>query len=133
MNYKITEKVTTLVENLIKEGYDGDVTLTNSYCTGTAQFLGESMSVQLNGFCKETMQIVEDMDSGEVLFVGRYDLELRHKDPSVETIVELAWDMYKSYKEYKNWSMPEEFKSLFLKYGYLKEKKVTKTILEERN
>lgn len=132
MSYKITEKVTTLVENLIKEGYDGEATLTNSYCTGTAGFLGDSLSVQLNGFCKETMQIVEDTETGEVVFVGRYDLELRHSDPTVETVVELAWNMYKDYKEYKNWSMPSEFKNLFLKYGYLTEKKITKTVLEER-
>lgn len=132
MTFKITERVIKLVEDLIKAGYDGEAVLTNSYCTGTFSFLGEVLSVQLNGFCKETMQIVEDTDTEEILFVGRYDLELRHPDPTVETVVEIAWSMYKDYKQYKNWSMPEEFKSLFLKYGYLKEKKITKTVLEEQ-
>lgn len=49
----------------------------------------------------------------------------------VSDIVDIAWSMYKTYKEYSNYVMPDEFKSLFISNGYLKEKKVTKTILEE--
>ena len=53
MTYKITENVLKLVQDLIDEGYSGTVEITKSYATGTKGILGESISVQLSGFCKE--------------------------------------------------------------------------------
>lgn len=133
MEYKITQKVTDLVAELIKSGYEGEATLTNSYCTGTSAFLGDAFSIQLTGFCKESLYVVEDIDNGEILFIGRYDLEARYMNPAVEDIVDIAWGMYRSYKEYKNWGMPSEFRGLFIYYGKLKEKKITKTVYEEQD
>lgn len=132
MSYKITEKVTDLVQDLIDAGYEGDVTMTNSYCIGTASFFQQAVTVQLTGFCKECLYLAENTETGEIACVGRYSLELEKAEVSVPDIVQLAWDMYKTYKEYSNWSLPSEFKELFIKSGYLKEKKVTKTVLEER-
>jgi hypothetical protein len=132
MEYKITEKVLSLVTDLIKAGYEGEATITNCYCTGTAAFLGDAFSVQLTGFCKESLHIVEDVSCGEILFVGRYDLEARHMEPKIEDVIEMAWGMYRGYKTYSSYSMPSEFKELFIEYGYLKEKKITKTVWEEK-
>lgn len=133
MEYKVTQKVTDLVAELIKAGYEGEATLTNSYCTGTSAFLGDTFSIQLTGFCKECLYVVEDTDNGEILFVGRYDLEARHMNPTVEDIVEIAWGMYRSYKSYSGYCMPEQFRELFIEHGKLKEKKITKTVYEEQD
>lgn len=132
MTYKITERVTTLIEDLINAGYEGEATITNSYCTGTASFFDQAISVQLTGFCKECLYIAEDVDTHEIVCVGRYSLELQREEVGVPDIVQLAWDMYKTYKEYSNYGIPSEFQELFLNSGYLKQKKITKTVLEER-
>ena len=97
MAYKITQKVLDLVEELFAEGYEGTTEITNSYCTGTKGVLGESVSVMLYGFCKETLHLVEDTDTNEVLFVGRYSEEYRSKTPSVEDIVKIAREMQEFY------------------------------------
>lgn len=75
---------------------------------------------------------MEDVSSGEILFVGRYDLEARHMGPKIEDVIETAWGMYRGYKTYGGYSMPSEFKELFIEHGYLKEKKITKTVWEEK-
>ena len=129
MPYKVTEKVTTLVEALFEAGYNGEATLTTSYCSGAAEVIGGSMSVQLSGFCKETLCIVEDTDTGELVFVGRYNA--KDVRDSVEGIVQCAWQMFQSYKP-RGYSMPSAFEELFKKYGYLKQKVVpAKTVWEE--
>lgn len=121
MTYKITQKVTELVESLFEEGYVGEVSVTNSYCTGTKSVLGESFSVMLSGFCKESLHLVEDIESGEIVFVGRYEQEGSIPEPAVEDIVHIAWEMFDTYEDC-GYSLPEEFRSLFLKYDYLEEK-----------
>ena len=130
--YKVTQKVLDLVEDLFKQGYQGEATLTTSYASGTRNVLGDTLSVQLSGFCKETLHLVEDLDDpdNDVFCVGRYGEE-GYAD-SVERIVGLAWSMYKAYKQ-SGYSMPHEFEELFKKYGYLKQKVVpAKTVWEEQ-
>ena len=39
MTYKITQKVLDLVDALFSEGYEGECTITNVYCTGMAEVL----------------------------------------------------------------------------------------------
>lgn len=131
MAYKVTQKVTQLVEDLFEAGYDGEATLTTAYCTGTKAFFQDCMSVQLTGFCKESLHLAENTETGEITCVGRYSLELEKADVTVPDIVSIAWEMYKEYKEYSNWAMPDEWKDLFLASGYVKEVKVTKTVIVE--
>ena len=130
MVYKITQKVIDLVEELFAEGYEGTAEITNSYCTGTKGVLGESVSVVLYGFCKETLHLVGDTDTNEVLFVGRYSEEYRSKTPAVGDIVKIAWEMQESYGG-EGHSMPSEFEKLFLKYGYMKEEIVVKKVYKK--
>lgn len=131
MKYKITERVVHLVQDLYAAGYEGEAALTNNYCTGTAEFFGEMFSIQLTGFCKETLHIAEDTETGSITCVGRYSLELEKSEIAVPDIVQVAWDIYKSYKD-SGYSMPYEFKEMFVRAGYIKEKKVTKTVWEEQ-
>lgn len=130
MSFKITEKVTTLVEELFKEGYQGDCEFTNSYCTGTYEVLGDAYSLKLSGFCKESLHVVENTETGEIYFVGRYSTEAVKAEPTVEDIVSIAWIVYKCYND-RGYSMPSEFKDLFVKYGYLTKKTITKEVWEE--
>ena len=125
MVYKITQKVIDLIEELFAEGYEGTAEITNYSCTGTKGVLGESVSVMLYGFCKETLHLAEDTETNEVLFVGRYSEEYRSKTPAVEDIVKIAWEMREGY------SMPSEFEKLFLKYGYMKEEIVVKKVYKK--
>ena len=133
MEYKITEKVLNLVEQLIADGYSGIVELTKAYASGTKEYLGQSLSVQLSGFCKEHLYIVECIGEGYgngcVMFVGRYDELGLAEEPNVETVVDIAWHKYKTYKD-RGYGLPSEFESLFVKYGYLK--KVLVEVYEEK-
>lgn len=125
MEYKVTQKVLDLVEKLFEEGYKGSVEITKGYATGTAKHLEGSLSVQLSGFCKEHLYMVETVGEGYgvncVMFVGRYDELGLAEEPNVETVVDIAWRKYKTYKD-RGYSMPHEFEALFVKYGYLKKK-----------
>ena len=127
VEYKITQKVLDLVEKLFEEGYKGSVEITKGYATGTAKHLEGRLSVQLSGFCKEHLYIVERTGSGycdALVFVGRYDcLGDYPTDCDVHTVVDIAWQKYKTYKD-RGYGMPHEFESLFVKYGYLKKKVV---------
>lgn len=125
MTYKISEKVINLVQALIDEGYTGEALITNSYCSGTGNVLGKSLSVQLSGFCKENLYVVERDE--EMVLVGRYATEDIGVDFTVEDIVNIAWSMYKDYKD-SGYSRPSEFEDLFKKYGYLQEKTVKKLV-----
>lgn len=130
--YKITERVIGLVEQLFAEGYEGEATLSFSYCSGTANIIGSAMSVQLTGFCKETLHLVEDSD-GQIVFVGRYNEERRMPEATVADIVAVAWSMYRTYKASK-YSRPSEFASLFEKHGYLtKQTRVVEELIEKDN
>lgn len=130
MTYKITQKVLDLVESLFNEGYEGECTITNGYCTGTLDVLGDTRSCMLTGFCKETLHLVEDTETGEIVFVGRYSIEKRCKDPNVEDIVVIAWDMWETHGT-RGYGMPSEFVTLFLKYGYMQEEVVTKKVYKK--
>lgn len=131
MTYKITQKVTELVESLFEEGYTGDAIITKSLYSGTEDILGESFSVMLSGFCKESLYIVEDIESGDIVFVGRYKQEASIPEPAVEDIVCIAWEMFNAYED-SGYQLPEEFRSLFLKYGYLEEKVVTTKVYSKK-
>lgn len=133
MSYKITQRVVDLVTDLISDGYDGEVTITNSYPSGARSVLEEAFSVQITGFCKESLYITEDLNTEDIVFVGRYSLERCEREASVEDIVDTAWGMYKSYKDYSNYGLPSEFQSLFITYGYIIERTVTKTVYEEKS
>lgn len=123
MEYKITQSVLNLVEDLFKEGYEGEARITNSYPTGARNVLGESFSVELTGFCKETLHLTSPVNTSDIVFVGRYEHEGLYTDPKVEDLVSLAWVQYKCYKD-GGYSIPHEFEKLFVKYGYLKKKLV---------
>ena len=125
--YKVTEKVTNLIEKLFDAGYEGEATFTNRYCTGTAEYLDGAFSIQLSGFSKETLHVVENTDTGEVEFIGRYNFEAASAEPTVELIVEIAANMYDTYKD-RGYSMPFEFRELFKKQGYLTEQTVTREV-----
>lgn len=126
MTYKITRKVLDLVENLIRAGYRGEVKITDSYPTGTWTVLEGAVVIELSGFCKESLYIVEDLLIGTVCFVGRYSLEDSYEDPTVEDIIRTAWNMYTSY-ESRGYGLPYEFEDLFIQHGYLKKVTETKT------
>lgn len=124
MTYKITENVLQLVQDLKDEGYSGTVEITNSYASGTKEILGDVLSVQLSGFCKENLYLVEDIEEHELVLVGRYNQEGSYEYPvGVRLIVSKAWKFYKDY-EIRGYGIPYEFQSLFVKYGYLKAKTV---------
>ena len=129
--YKVTQRVIDLVEQLFQEGYTGAATFSNGYASGTKEVLGVSFSLQLTGFCKETLHLTEDSD-GNIVFVGRYYEKRRDEDATVQDIVLIAWKMYKSYKTYSSYSRPYEFDVLFEKYGYITKKtQIVESIIEK--
>lgn len=129
--YKVTQQVVDLMVQLKSEGYCGKIELINSSntYTGVIDIVGENvMMFCVDGFCKEQLHVVEDIDTGNILLVGRYSLEMNKPNVSVSDIVMLSWDMYKTYKE-SGYRRPTEFELLYRKYGYLRT--VTKTIKED--
>jgi hypothetical protein len=126
--FKVTPKVLSLIEDLYSEGYQGQCKFTNEYYSGTKAILGDHRAMELTGFCKESLSIVEDAYTGDILLVGRYQTEKVLEIPRVVDIVQIAWEMYKSYKTI-GYSKPDEFHNLFIKYGYIKI--VQKTTEEE--
>ncbi len=127
--YKVTQQCIDLIEELLEEGYQGEITLSNCFCTGTANYLEDTMAIVINGFCKEQLHIAEDITDSSIAFFGRYSVE--QVRPSVAGIVEFAWVTYQSYKQ-SGYSMPHEFETLFKKYGYLKQKTIpSRTVWEE--
>lgn len=125
--YTVSEKIITLVEKLKDEGYEGTASLTSSYPSGIYDELRGCLAVELTGFCKESLYLVQCTLTGEVYAYGRYELERRWYDdetPEVDEIVAIAWQMFETY-EARGYSMPAEFKALFLKYEYIEEKSVT--------
>jgi hypothetical protein len=129
MTYKITQQVIDLVQALFEAGYSGEATITNLHASGAAEVLGKQFAVSLSGFSKETLQIVEDQETAELVFVGRYSVE--HPAPTVEGLIALAWGMYQEYKS-RGYSVPDEFEELFKKYGYMVQKTIpAQTVWEE--
>lgn len=124
MAYKLTTKVIDLVEKLRDEGYCGTIELTNCGCSGTQSVMDENGCrtwIQLSGFSKETLNLVEDLETGEIVAVGRYGHEGTVKD--VEDIVRMSWGMFTCY-ESSGYSMPSVFESLYEKYGFIKKEEV---------
>ncbi|WVK89985.1 hypothetical protein [Burkholderia phage vB_BpP_HN03] len=115
--YKVTGRVTQLVEDLMNQGYKGDIRFTQSYASGCVLKQG-TVSVELTGFCKETLCLVEDIEDAGVVGFGRYGDSVSNL--TVESLVRHAYFNYKQYKKSKNYPMPEEFKDLFLKYGLIR-------------
>lgn len=124
MTYKLTTKVLELVEQLIEEGYSGDATLSQCGCTGTQEVMSENsckLWIELTGFAKETLNLAEDLETGEIVAIGRYSHE--GEVETVEDIVRMSWDMSTSYA-YRGYSISHEFESLYEKYGFIKKEEV---------
>lgn len=124
MTYKLTTKVLDLVEQLFTEGYGGSATLCRYGCTGTQEVMaknGCTLWVELSGFTKETLNLTENLDTGEIVVVGRYSYE--GEVETVEDIVRKSWEMF-AYYEGRGYSMPSEFESLFEKYGFIRKEEV---------
>lgn len=125
--YTVSDKIITLVEKLIEEGYEGNISLTTSFPTSIADEFSGSVVLELSGFCKEYLYLAQCTLTGEIHAYGRYHIERYwHNDETIEVgeIVAIAWEMFETY-EANGYSMPEEFKKLFLKYEYIEEKPVT--------
>jgi len=120
MTFKITERLLDAVGELLKEEYEGDIRISESYCTGTRNVLGNTASVELTGFCKESLYIVDDLQNEKYLLVGRYgkECELSYDELTVEKLTEIAWNFYKTYKQ-RGYSRPYEWESLFKKHGFV--------------
>ena len=124
MTYKLTTKVLDLVEQLFTEGYGGDATLCRHGCTGTQEVMTKNgciLWIELTGFAKETLNLAENLDTGEIVAVGRYSYE--GEVETVEDIVRKSWEMYDCH-EWRGYSMPSEFESLFEKYGFIRKEEV---------
>ena len=124
MPYKLTTKVLELVEQLIEEGYGGNATLSRYGCTGTQEVMSENgckLWIELSGFAKETLNLAEDLETGEIVAVGRYSY--KGTVETVEDVVRKSLEMYE-YHEYNEYSMPSEFESLYEKYGFIEREEV---------
>lgn len=128
-NFGVTTAVTRLAQALIREGYQGTVTLTNSYATGTKAVLNECFSLELTGFCKETAYLVQDLKDSEIGVIGRFGTLNWYGKCEVKDLADLAWDTYQKYKS-EGFSRPTEWEKIWVKYGYLTPK--TTTILVEK-
>lgn len=124
MAYKLTTKVIDLVEKLRDEGYCGMIELVNCGCSGTQSVMDENGCrtwIELSGFSKETLNLAEDLETGEIVAVGRYGHE--GTVSTVEDIVRKSWEMFECH-EWKGYSMPYEFEYLYEKYGLIEVEEV---------
>lgn len=130
MKYEITPAMGALAQSLFEAGYTGDISLSNTGCTGTQEMFGGSfIAMELTGFCKETLFIAWNTFKDEYVLIGRYDvLEHTKEIPSVEDLTRLAWSTYKGYKKSKNWGRPTEWDALFKQFGLITTRMVEKTI-----
>lgn len=127
MTFKLTTKVLDLVAQLYEEGYTGRVELTSHGASGTKEIMHKYQCkfwLELGGFAKETLNLAEDEETGDVWAVGRYSME--GVVFSVEDIVRISWRMFTYYEE-RGYGMPFEFMTLYEKYGFIEKKSVTKT------
>ncbi len=133
--YIITPAVIELVEALYNEGYEGTAELTRSYPSGIADELDGCFSIQLSGFCKETLHLVVNAETNEMCAFGRYSIEERWpvgEYPVVKDIVRIAFSMFYDYKD-RGYSLPHEFRDLLIKYEYMevKTETVTKVVFKK--
>lgn len=119
-----------LAQELMCEGFAGEIKLVNSYPTGAKEFLQDSVSMAISGFSKDGMKYFVEEEDGDMIQVGRYRAECRNPDFfTVEDLVEDAWDCYRRDKD-RGFQLPHEWVPLFLKHGYLK--KEVQTVLVEK-
>lgn len=130
----ITERLINTVTKLVENGYKGEVTITNSYPSGAAQYLEGRFSVKLEGFCKESVYIVDNTDKGYFEVYGRYNLDttVDYEDADTKFFVDLAWSFYKCYK-HSGYGLPYEWEDLFKVYGYIYEEVVTSRVIKEKD
>lgn len=128
-NYKITEEIINLVEELFQEGYGGTVELVNTFPSGIGLALAGCTVVQLSGFCKESLYLCHDSVTDQLIAFGRYGIERSWDkgEVTVRDIVNIAMCMFNIY-EGLGYSCPYEFKDLFIKYGFMEEQTVTKIV-----
>ncbi len=129
--YIITPAVIELVEALYEEGYGGTAEIVRVYPSGVADELDECVSVQLSGFCKESLYLVVNAETNEMCAFGRYSIEERWpagEYPAVKDIVRIAFSMFRTYKD-SGYSLPPEFRDLLVKYEYMEFKTETITKL----
>ncbi len=124
--YRITERVLKLAEDLIDQGYAGTIEVTRSYPSGAGEVLDGCTSLQLHGFCKESLFICESAE-GNLVFVGRYDKRFEGPEGDAGDIVRLAWHSYQAYRP-RGYGLPSEFVEPFVSHGWIK--KQTRTVEE---
>jgi hypothetical protein len=123
-NYTVNQEILNLVHQLFEEGYEGEAKLVTTYPAGIAKELDGCMALELSGFCKESLYLVQDTENQIVAF-GRYCCECEWDSGSIEVrdIVKIASDMFDTY-ESRGYSLPSEFKELFIKYDFVEEQVV---------
>lgn len=125
MELKVTPQCLDLATALIEAGYTGCISIERVGYSGAQEVIGHTpVIMKLTGFCKECYHLAEDTGTGETVIVGRYALVHRGEMPTVENMVAGAWSCYKRYKN-KGYEVPHEWRNLFIKFGFLKEKTVT--------
>lgn len=118
-----------LAQELLSEGFTGEIKLVNNYPLGAQQVLNQQMSMAISGFSKDGMKYFVEEEDGDMIQVGRYRAEGRKVDFfTVGDLVEDAWACYRRDKE-RGFQLPSEWVPLFLKHGYLK--KEVQTVLVE--
>lgn len=125
----INPAIIDLVEALYNEGYDGQASLERHYPSGIADDLEGCFCIMLSGFCKESLHLVIDSETNEMVAFGRYSREetwAPDEYPGVKDIVRIAFRMFNGY-ESRGYSLPYEFKELFIKYGFMEVKTETVT------
>ena len=129
---KITTRLMEVVTQLIRDGYQGEVKITNTGCSGTADILQGAFALELTGFCKETLYLVDDEETQRFIFIGRYSAEgiYAYEQVDTEYLTRIAWSFYKIYKG-RGYSRPTEWENLFEKFGLITKKEVTRTEIEE--
>lgn len=118
--YIISPAIIRFVERLIKEGYQGEALINNKYPSGIAGELNDNFSISISGFCKETLYLTSESDTGVIHAFGRYKHQATWDAAEVEVIdiVKIALSMADKYVEhgYKRYKKPPEFHKLFAKY-----------------
>ena len=134
MTVKITTRLMEVVTQLIRDGYQGEVKITNTGYRGTANILQGAFALELTGFCKETLYLVDDEETQHFIFIGRYSAEGIYAYELVDTeyLTRIAWSFYKIYKG-RGYSRPTEWEDLFEKFGLITKRGVTRTEIEEAN
>lgn len=119
-----------LAQELLSEGFAGEIKLVSSYPLGAQQVLNQQMSMAISGFSKDGIKYFVEEEDGYMTRIGRYRAECRKADFfTVEDLVEDAWDCYRRDKD-RGFQLPHEWVPLFLKHGYLK--KEVQTVLVEK-